>query len=64
MAKKKERVDHISKFEMPVLPVEKVQERSEWLPLFNTYIEDMSGEQYLARIEQDTVSRDIRVVRV
>jgi hypothetical protein len=46
---------------IPVLmPLESVT----WLPLFKTQIEDASGEQYLAIIEQNVETKDIRTVKV
>jgi hypothetical protein len=35
-----------------------------WLPLFKTQIEDAKGEQYLAIIEQNIETKDIRTVRI
>jgi hypothetical protein len=35
-----------------------------WLPLFRTQIEDLNGEQYLAEVQQNNETKDIRTVKV
>ena len=33
-----------------------------WVPVFRTYVEGPGGANYLAEIQQDSVTKDIRVV--